>query len=63
MIDCDSDRPHKGAHLRAPADRRTHSLQPYSRPKLTRLGTVRDLTLGSPTGVGDSGGALIEHPP
>ena len=35
----------------------------YSPPRLVRLGSVRDVTLGSPFGNGDSGGSTTEKPP
>lgn len=40
------------------AQRRT-----YHRPQLKRYGSVRLVTLGSPTGTGDSGATLTEFPP
>jgi hypothetical protein len=36
---------------------------PYSAPKLTVLGDVRDLTMGGSPGIGDSGNATIQQPP
>jgi len=48
------------SQVRDSRDRRPRRM--YVRPRLTRLGSVRHLTLGGSPGVGDSGGALMEKP-
>jgi hypothetical protein len=45
------------------AAQRNRGRKPYSSPRLTKLGYIRDLTLGGSPGTGDSGGSDNFNPP